>query len=98
MCFNEFVEVGRLGKATSLEKIDAESLYVLEKVSAKLRAIAHLVETQRPHDPPVDIENVYYGLGILLTELGSEIKRVFSTGEELQIRTAKRRIPSKKRK
>lgn len=48
----------------------------LDAIGAKLRGIAHLIEIQRHHDPPIDLDSINYGLGRILSEMSDELKRL----------------------
>jgi hypothetical protein len=45
----------------------------LAALSAKLRGLGHLIEVQGPHDPPIDLDAINYGLGLILTEMSEEL-------------------------
>lgn len=62
----------------------------LSLISAKLRAIAHLLESQRQVDLPVDYEDVLWGLGSILTDMSSNIREI---GNQL----GERELPPQKR-
>lgn len=56
----------------------------LREVGAKLRALSHLIENQRP-DPvlSLDMDKVHWGLALILEELGRTAARI---GDDLEVK------------
>jgi len=66
------------------EKLPATANRLLE-ASIELRSVAYLIQTQgRPTDVPLDIEDIHYGLGRLLSRLASKIRRISNELDENQ--------------
>ena len=64
----------------------------LRIVSAKIRAISHLIESQRDDLAiPLDIDDIHFGLAELLSELAKRIRSWGVTLEKEQIRRLKNR-------
>jgi hypothetical protein len=64
----------------------------LREVSAKLRSVAYLIENHRDAiGEPLDIEDIYWGIGILLSELSWSIKHVAIQLDENQVRGDQRK-------
>lgn len=47
----------------------------------RLRAMAHLIGNQRNEDPPLDIDEVHYGMGDILNDIAENIFHFIETLE-----------------
>jgi hypothetical protein len=59
----------------------------LRLLSAKLRSIAYLIENH--HDEvgePLDVGDIYWGIGLLLTEISYEVKSISIEMEAVEIK------------
>jgi hypothetical protein len=58
----------------------------LRLTSVKLRAIAHLIETQKDGDEgPLDIEEIRWGLGMILTEFSQTVRELSRSLEKKEM-------------
>jgi len=67
----------------------------LELIGAKLRGLGHLIETQRLHDAPIDLNEVQWGIGAILSGLSDEIKAIWRELDYLEIEETKARARRK---
>lgn len=74
------------GKRRRHESKAIDSWGDLETIAARLRGIAHLLEAHRPHDPPIDVEEVQWGIGLILSDLSAQIKAIWISLDEAQAR------------
>lgn len=80
----------RAPKTNDYGVTDASPWEQLDTLSAQLRGIGYLIECQRDCSQPTDIEDVYYGIGVLISVLASEVRTV---GRKLDELDAKSRGP-----
>lgn len=59
-------------------------------LSIKLRAIAYLVGNQSTEDPPLDLEQIYMGIGLLLEEVSEAMRGASTEMEVKDIRSRKK--------
>ncbi len=76
------------------EDVLNKQLWVLRESSAELAAIAHLFRLKRRDDaPPLDMEEINWGLSRLLDRLARRVKRAARRIEEADIN--RRRTPTR---
>ena len=63
----------------------------LESISAKLRGIGHLIESQRLSEAPVDFEEVHWGIGLILNDLSAQIRFIWVSLDESEVAATKSR-------
>lgn len=64
----------------------------LRVTSVKIRAISHLIESQGIVDLPLDMGEVYWGLGLILAELAEQVMNASRELEEREIKKAKKGV------
>jgi hypothetical protein len=57
-------------------------------ISAKVRALGHLIESQSSETIPLDIEEINYGIGSLLIDEGEKLRRLYEDLDLEQVRRA----------
>lgn len=68
-------------------------------LSAELRCIAYLIENfQDQVGQPFDIEDIYWGLGLILTEISQALKSISMQIEEDEIKSEKQGARNSQRK
>lgn len=60
-------------------------------VSLKIRGLAYLLANQNIDQcPPLDLDQLYYGMGLVLDEIGQNLATLATTGEETELAREKR--------
>ena len=73
-------------------EIVEEPTTTLRLLSAKLRSLAYLIENHKDEvGEPFDISDIYWGIGLLLTEISLNIKTISIQIEEAEVRRSQRK-------
>lgn len=77
----------------SFPPTDRDAHGILQKTAWKIRGIAYLIECHRDHGgTPIDVEEVWLGIGALLTECSGAINEVRKKIDEPMPKLRRRRV------
>ena len=77
---------------------DFAAYETLTRISNKLRAVAYLIECEGDEGPYPDMDNIRWGIGLILTEVSFQIRHVANDLEVRELGQVEKRKKKRSRK